>query len=127
MADDIGNIFVRLGLDEKDFYNGLDRAQDGLQRLTEEINRSGERIDTMTKLSGGKLSRMGQQVSDVGKDIEKADCILVFSCGVGVQTVAERFEDKPVYAACDTLRLPGFQGVTPLTVDCGQCGECFLN
>ena len=72
MADDIGNIFVRLGLDEKDFYNGLDRAQDGLQRLTEEINRSGERIDTMTKLSGGKLSRMGQQVSDVGKDIEKA-------------------------------------------------------
>ena len=59
--------------------------------------------------------------------IDAADAILVFSCGVGVQTVAEYYEDKPVYAACDTLRLPGFQGVTPLTVDCGQCGECFLN
>ena len=33
MADDIGNIFVRLGLDEKDFYAGLDHAQDGLQRM----------------------------------------------------------------------------------------------
>ena len=59
--------------------------------------------------------------------IIEADCILVLSCGVGVQTVAEYYETKPVYAACDTLRLPGFQGVTPLNVDCGQCGQCFLN
>ena len=59
--------------------------------------------------------------------VDAADAILVLSCGVGVQTVAEIYEEKPVYAACDTLRLPGFQGVTPLTVDCGQCGECFLN
>ena len=61
------------------------------------------------------------------EQIDSADAILVFSCGVGVQTAADLYEDKPVYAACDTLRLPGFQGVTPLTVDCGQCGECFLN
>ena len=25
------------------------------------------------------------------------------------------------------VELPGFQGVTPLEYDCGQCGECFLN
>ena len=60
-------------------------------------------------------------------EIKAADAVLVFSCGVGVQTVAEYLEDKPVYAACDTHRLPGFQGVTPLEVDCGQCGECYLN
>ncbi len=61
------------------------------------------------------------------KEISAADAILVLSCGVGVQTVAEYYEEKPVYAACDTMHLPGVQGVTPLTVDCGQCGECFLN
>ena len=60
-------------------------------------------------------------------EIEAADTILVFSCGVGVQTVADCFEEKKVCAACDTLRLPGFQGVTPLEYDCGQCGECYLN
>ena len=59
--------------------------------------------------------------------IDEADAVLVFSCGVGVQTVAEVLENKRVYAACNTLRLPGFQGVTPLDVDCGQCGECYLN
>jgi len=59
--------------------------------------------------------------------IAEADVILVFSCGVGVQTISEYLEDKPVYAACDTIPMPGFQGVTPLEYDCGQCGECYLN
>ena len=59
--------------------------------------------------------------------IEAADTVLVFSCGVGVQTVAEAYCGKRVCAACDTYRLPGFQGVTPLEHDCKQCGECFLN
>jgi len=59
--------------------------------------------------------------------IEEAETILVFSCGVGVQTVAEQLKDKRVLAACDTYALPGYQGVTPLEHDCKQCGECFLN
>ena len=59
--------------------------------------------------------------------IDEADAVIVFSCGVGVQTVADMFVDKRVCACCDTLPMPGFQGVTPLDVDCDQCGECFLN
>ena len=59
--------------------------------------------------------------------IEEADTVLVFSCGVGVQTVAGILEEKRVCAACDTYALPGFQGVTPLEHDCRQCGECYLN
>jgi electron transport complex protein RnfC len=59
--------------------------------------------------------------------IEAADTIAVFSCGVGVQTVAAMFPAKRVVACCDTYALPGYQGVTPLDVDCKQCGECFLN
>ena len=59
--------------------------------------------------------------------IEAADAVLVFSCGVGVQTVAELYPNKRVCACCDTYALPGFQGVTPLEYDCGQCGQCYLN
>ncbi len=59
--------------------------------------------------------------------IESADMVLVFSCGVGVQTVSQYLESKKVCAACDTYALPGFQGVTPLEYDCGQCGQCYLN
>lgn len=59
--------------------------------------------------------------------IDEADGVLVLSCGVGVQTVSALLDGKSVYAGCDTVRLPGFQGVTPLEVDCGQCGLCYLN
>jgi electron transport complex protein RnfC len=64
------------------------------------------------------------------KHMEKiglAGTLLVFSCGVGVQTVAEKFPGMQVYAACDTYPLPGHQGVTPLEYDCAECGECYLN
>ena len=67
-----------------------------------------------------RLERFAAQIAE-------ADTILVLSCGVGVQTVAEMFEGKRVCAACDTYALPGVQGVTPLEYDCKQCGECFLN
>ena len=59
--------------------------------------------------------------------IDAADTILVLSCGVGVQTVSDLYDGKRVCAGCDTYALPGFQGVTPLEVDCKQCGECYLN
>ncbi len=61
------------------------------------------------------------------EELESADAALVFSCGVGVQTVAEHYGHKEVCTACDTYPLPGFQGVTPLEYECGQCGECYLN
>ena len=70
---------------------------------------------------------MKLRLQKYASEIENADMILVFSCGVGVQTVAEYFEGKKVCAACDTYPLPGFQGVTPLEYDCKQCGECYLN
>ena len=60
-------------------------------------------------------------------NVDTADTLLVFSCGVGVQTAADMFPSKSVYAACDTYPLPGHQGVTPLEDECGQCGECHLN
>ena len=59
--------------------------------------------------------------------ISDADTVLVLSCGVGVQTTAGLLPEKRVIAGCDTYALPGFQGVTPLEHDCGQCGQCYLN
>ena len=57
---------------------------------------------------------MQLRLSKYADQIAQADTVLVFSCGVGVQTVAEYLADKRVCAACDTYALPGFQGVTPL-------------
>ena len=59
--------------------------------------------------------------------INDADTVLVFSCGVGVQTASGLFPNSTILAACDTIPLPGRQGVTPLEYGCAECGECHLN
>ena len=68
-----------------------------------------------------------ERFDKLAETIAEADTILVFSCGVGVQTVADAFPHKRICAGNDTYPLPGFQGVTPLEHDCGQCGQCYLN
>ena len=73
------------------------------------------------------VENLSLRLDRVAEDLEKADVILVFSCGVGVQTVAQMYPGKKVVACCDTYALPGFQGVTPLEYDCKQCGQCYLN
>lgn len=59
--------------------------------------------------------------------LQEADAVLVFSCGVGVQTAADQLADKRVFAACNTKILPGYASVTPSDADCSRCGECHLN
>ena len=67
------------------------------------------------------------QLGRYADKIDAAGAVLVFSCGVGVQTVAAALERKQVFSACDTFPLPGHQGVTPLEFDCNGCGNCHLN
>ena len=83
--------------------------------------------DTFTTDYICNVENLTLRLSKRAAAIEAADTILVLSCGVGVQTVAEKFAAKRVIAGCDTIALPGFQGVTPLEYDCKQCGECYLN
>ncbi|HIE08841.1 MAG TPA: 5,10-methylenetetrahydrofolate reductase [Armatimonadetes bacterium] len=58
-------------------------------------------------------------------EIEEADALLVLSCGVGVQAVANTV-DKVAYPAFNTLPLGGTPGVWQSTERCAQCGECVL-
>ena len=67
-----------------------------------------------------RLDKYAQQINE-------ADTVLVLSCGVGVQTVADYLPNKRVCAGCNTYPLPGHQGVTPQEYDCKQCGQCYLN
>ena len=56
----------------------------------------------------------------------EAEAILVISCGLGVQTVAELL-DRPVYAACNTLNYTGHHGMALTKKACDACAQCYLN
>ena len=94
----------------------------------------GEGLGKELNLTGKKVTdyicnpeNLKVRLEGCAEAIESADAVLVASCGVGVQTVAEMFPNKRVYAICDTFPLPGFQGVTAQEVDCDRCGQCYLN
>ena len=97
------------------------------EQLQKELAESGNVTGVITTDYICNPENMKLRLSKHTAAIEEAETVLVFSCGVGVQTVAEYLPGKRVCAACDTYALPGFQGVTPLEYDCKQCGECYLN
>jgi len=66
-----------------------------------------------------------QRLARRAEDVERAEAILVFSCGVGVQQVGD-LAGKPVYTGCDTIRIGGYQGLSPKKLDCLRCGDCVL-
>lgn len=96
-------------------------------KLQKELSADGNIIEKITRDYICNSDNLQLQLKKFEDKIHEADAILVFSCGVGVQTVAKYFEDKRVYTGCDTYPLPGFQGVVPQEFNCEQCGECYLN
>ena len=97
------------------------------EELKNELAAEGQLTGTVTTEYICNKDNLALQLQLHQQQIQDADAVLVLSCGVGVQTVAQLLPEKKVYAACDTYALPGFQGVTPLEYDCKQCGQCYLN
>ncbi|MBI4685001.1 MAG: methylenetetrahydrofolate reductase C-terminal domain-containing protein [Nitrospirae bacterium] len=59
--------------------------------------------------------------------IDKAECIIVMSCGAGTQTAVELYEDKAVYPANDSLFLGNMTRLQFFDERCSLCGRCILD
>ena len=55
-----------------------------------------------------------------------AEAVVSFGCGVGVQTLAERFPGKPLYPALDTQFMGTLEEQAVWTEKCLGCGQCVL-
>ncbi|MDO4475359.1 MAG: electron transport complex subunit RsxC [Lachnospiraceae bacterium] len=52
--------------------------------------------------------------------------IVVISCGLGVQIIAD-IEDKPVFSATNSLNYIGHHGMALTEKTCDACAQCYLN
>ena len=57
---------------------------------------------------------------------EGTENIVVVSCGLGIQTVAD-LEKLPVFAACNSLNYTGHHGMALTKKACDACAQCYLN
>ena len=66
-------------------------------------------------------------IQELAPAAERNAAILSFGCGAGVQAIAERFPEKPVYAALDTQFLGILEEQAVWTEKCLGCGSCVLS
>lgn len=66
-------------------------------------------------------------IDPLADEVKKADAVLSLGCGVGVQTLAERFPDTRILPALNTvfMGVPTEQGVWEER--CQACGACVLD
>ena len=57
---------------------------------------------------------------------EGTEDVIVISCGLGIQTVAD-LAGKPVYAASNSLNYRGKHGMALTERKCDACAQCYLN
>ena len=68
---------------------------------------------------------VGVRLSRHLEETRAADTVVVYSCGVGVQAVANMLR-RPVVPGLNTIHVGGMQGLWPSSERCGQCGDCLL-
>ena len=66
-------------------------------------------------------------VDDLKEKMEGVEAILSIACGVGVQTVARRFSDIPVYPGVNTTFLGETEELGVWVERCQACGNCILH
>ena len=57
---------------------------------------------------------------------EGTENIVVISCGLGIQTIAD-IAEVPVFAATNTLNYTGHHGMSLTKKACDACAQCYLN
>jgi ferredoxin len=66
-------------------------------------------------------------LKELAAPASKVEAIVSFGCGAGVQAIAERFPNKPVYAGLNTQFLGVLEEQAIWTEKCLGCGDCMLS
>lgn len=67
-----------------------------------------------------------QFIEDILDEVKKADAVLSLACGAGVQAIAERYPEVPVYPGLDTKFIGILQEQGVWAEKCAACGKCVL-
>jgi len=67
-----------------------------------------------------------QFLAELDDMVEEYDCLVSMACGAGVQYLAERFTEKPVFPGINTDGIGVDRGIGVYEEKCRGCGECVL-
>lgn len=102
-------------------------SEEALKDMADFLKDNGKKV-TGTLVPKTGCQTLGTKI-ELKKDkeaCEKADAILVMSCGAGTQSAVEIFKEKPVYPANDSLFLGNMTRFQMFDERCSLCGECII-
>jgi ferredoxin len=67
-----------------------------------------------------------EYVEELGVHMDGVDAVMSMACGCGVQEVARRFRDKPVFPAVNTKFMGASERQGVWAERCQGCGDCLL-
>jgi hypothetical protein len=90
----------------------------------------------MASMKGGKVLEIKEMtlerqcdpeyVEELASIIDQADVVLSMACGCGVQEIARRFKEKPVFPAVNTKFMGASESQGVWAERCQGCGDCLL-
>ena len=103
-------------------------GQAEVNKLNAELNALFKKENIPCRVDGFTVERQCEEqflapLDDLVKD---CDCILSMACGAGVQFLAERYPDKPVFPAVNTVFIGVDKGPGWYEEKCRSCGDCQL-
>jgi hypothetical protein len=66
-------------------------------------------------------------VEELAPTAKQVDAILSLACGIGVQALAERYAETPVYPGVNTVALTMREELGVWASRCAACGDCVLD
>jgi hypothetical protein len=67
-----------------------------------------------------------EYVEELVSQMDQADAVLSMACGCGVQEVARRYKEKPVFPAVNTRFMGASERQGVWAERCAGCGDCLL-
>jgi len=67
-----------------------------------------------------------QFLAELDDMVQEYDCLVSMACGAGVQYLAERFSQIPVFPGINTVGIGVDRGIGIYEEKCRGCGECVL-
>ena len=84
--------------------------------------------NTPIELEGFTVERQCEVpfLAELDRQVESCDAILSMACGAGIQFVAERYPDKPVFPAVNSVFVGVNKDIGWYEERCKCCGDCVL-
>jgi ferredoxin len=96
--------------------------------LSAEIEMARKLDDNPIQIDGYTVERQcdREYLAELDEKVDAYDALISMACGVGVQFLAERFPEKPVFPAVDTSGLAVNQAAGWYEERCRSCSSCVL-